>query len=393
MYQWNELAKELEELKEKGLYTNIRTLEGPQGAWLQINGEDVLNLSSNNYLGLADDEDLVKSSIEATAEWGVGPGAVRTIAGTMTLHNQLEEDLAKFKGVEATIMVQSGFCANQAVVPAIMGADDAILSDELNHASIIDAVRLTKSKRYVWKHKDVSDLRVKLEEAKADGAVKMLVITDGVFSMDGDLAPLPGIVEACEEFGAILMVDDAHGEGVLGDHGRGIVDHFGLHGRVDIEVGTLSKAFGVIGGFIAGKKVLIDYLKQKARPFLFSSSLSPADTMAAIESVRKLSESDELVKKLWENGNYFKKHMKELGFDIGESETPITPVMLYEAPVASEFSRRLLEKGVFAQSIGFPTVPRGKARIRVMISASHSKDDLDAGIRAFEEVGKELKII
>lgn len=393
MYQWTEFKKELEELKEKGLYTNIRTLEGPQGAWLKINGKDVLNMSSNNYLGLANDKDLVEKSIDAIKHWGVGPGAVRTIAGTMSLHTQLERDLADFKNVEATIMIQSGFLANQAVVPAVMGKEDAILSDELNHASIIDAVRLTKSKRYVWKHKDVEDLDEKLKEAERDGAVKKLVITDGVFSMDGDLAPLPEIVKVCKKYNAILMVDDAHGEGVLGSHGRGIVDHFGLHDQVDIEVGTLSKAFGVIGGFVAGKKVLIDYLKQKARPFLFSSSLSPADTMAAIESVRKLKASDELVKRLWENGDYFKKEMKALGFDTGESETPITPVMLYEAPVASKFSQKLLEKGVFAQSIGFPTVPKGKARIRVMISAAHSKKDLDFGIKAFEEVGKKLKVI
>ncbi len=393
MYEWKEFKDELEELKKKGLYTNIRTLEGPQGAWLKINGKDVLNLSSNNYLGLANDPDMVQKSIEATKVWGVGPGAVRTIAGTMSLHTQLEQDLAQFKGVEATIMIQSGFLANQAIVPAIMGKEDAILSDELNHASIIDAVRLTKSKRYVWKHKDVEDLEEKLKQADQDGAVKKLVITDGVFSMDGDLAPLPEIVKVCEKYNAIVMVDDAHGEGVLGSHGKGIVDHYNLHDKVDIEVGTLSKAFGVIGGFVAGKRVLIDYLKQKARPFLFSSSLSPADTMAAIESVRKLKESDELVKKLWENGNYFKKEMKELGFDTGESETPITPVMLYEAKVASQFSQKLLEKNVFAQSIGFPTVPQGKARIRVMISAAHSKKDLDFGIKAFEEVGKELKII
>src|SRR6056297_1047971 len=347
MYQWTEFKKELEALKEKGLYTNIRTLEGPQGAWLKINGKDVLNMSSNNYLGLANDKDMVEKSIDAIKHWGVGPGAVRTIAGTMSLHTQLEQELADFKDVEATIMVQSGFLANQAVVPAIMGKEDAILSDELNHASIIDAVRLTKSKRYVWKHKDVADLDEKLKEAERDGTVKKLVITDGVFSMDGDLAPLPEIVEVCNKHNAILMVDDAHGEGVLGSHGRGIVDHFGLHDQVDIEVGTLSKAFGVIGGFVAGKQVLIDYLKQKARPFLFSSSLSPADTMAAIESVNKLSASDELVKKLWENADYFKSRMKALGFDTGHSETPITPVMLYDAKVSSEFSKRLLDKKVF----------------------------------------------
>jgi len=393
MYQWKELKEEIDGLKEKGLFTSIRTLESPQGAWLKINNQDVLNLSSNNYLGLANDPDLKKKAIEATEKWGVGPGAVRTIAGTMTLHTELEEKLAAFKDVEAVIMVQSGFCANQAVIPAIAGKEDAILSDELNHASIIDGVRLTKARRYVWKHRDPEDLEAKLKEAEAEGVRRKIVITDGVFSMDGDLAPLKAITEICEQHNAIVMVDDAHGEGVLGDHGKGIVDHFGLHGRVDIEVGTLSKAFGVIGGFVAGKKTLIEYLKQKARPFLFSSSLSPSDTMAAIESVNKLSASDELVKKLWENADYFKSRMKALGFDTGHSETPITPVMLYDAKVSSEISKRLLDKKVFAQSIGFPTVPKGKARIRVMISASHSKEDLDYGINAFKEVGQALKVI
>jgi len=393
MYDWKELLTELEEKKEKGLYTNIRTLESAQGAWLKIAGKKVLNLSSNNYLGLANDEDLKDAAINAVKEWGVGPGAVRTIAGTMSLHETLEKELAEFKHVESVIMVQSGFTANQAVIPAITTANDAILSDELNHASIIDGVRLSKAKRYVWKHKDTEDLRVQLQKATDDGVDKKIIITDGVFSMDGDLAPLPEIVKVAKEFNAIIMVDDAHGEGVVGSHGRGIVDHFGLHGEVDIEVGTLSKAFGVIGGFVAGKKALVDYLKQKARPFLFSSSLSPADTMAAIASVRKLSASDELVRRLWDNAKYFQEKMKALGFDTGETETPIVPVMLYEATVSSEFSRKLFEKGVFAQSIGFPTVPRGKARIRVMMSASHSQEDLDYGIKAFEEVGKELNII
>ena len=392
MYDWKELLTELEEKKEKGLYTNIRTLESAQGAWLKIAGKKVLNLSSNNYLGLANDEDLKDAAINAVKEWGVGPGAVRTIAGTMSLHETLEKELAEFKHVESVIMVQSGFTANQAVIPAITTANDAILSDELNHASIIDGVRLSKAKRYVWKHKDTEDLRVQLQKATDDGVDKKIIITDGVFSMDGDLAPLPEIVKVAKEFNAIIMVDDAHGEGVVGSHGRGIVDHFGLHGEVDIEVGTLSKAFGVIGGFVAGKKALVDYLKQKARPFLFSSSLSPADTMAAIASVRKLSASDELVRRLWDNAKYFQEKMKALGFDTGETETPIVPVMLYEATVSSEFSRKLFEKGVFAQSIGFPTVPRGKARIRVMMSASHSQEDLDYGIKAFEEVGKELNL-
>jgi len=388
-----ELTNEMEEAKEKGLYTWIRTLEGPQGAWLTIQSKKVLNLSSNNYLGLANHPAMKQAAIEAIQNWGVGPGAVRTIAGTMSLHTQLEERLAAFKKVEAVIMLQSGFTANQAVLAPLVNEQDALLSDELNHASIIDGTRLTKAMRFVWKHKDMEDLREQLRKASLEGARRKIIITDGVFSMDGDIAPLPEIVALAKEYQAIVLVDDAHGEGVLGSHGRGIVDHYHLHGEVDIEVGTLSKAFGVIGGFVAGKKPLIDYLKQKARPFLFSSSLSPADTAAAIESVKILERSDELVKKLWENAEYFRSNMARLGFDTGHTQTPITPVMLYEAPLASQFSRTLFEKGVFAQSLGFPTVPKGKARIRVIMSAAHSKEDLDYGIRAFEEVGKELGVL
>jgi glycine C-acetyltransferase len=393
MYNFDEFKVDIENSKEKGLYVNIRNLFSAQGAWLNVDGKKVLNMCSNNYLGLADDSELKKAAIQGIEKWGVGPGAVRTIAGTMEIHNILENKLAEFKGVEATIVLQSGFTANQAVIPVVAGKEDAILSDKLNHASIIDGVRLTKSKRYVWEHRDPNDLRKKLEEAKNDGAKKLLVITDGVFSMDGDLAPLPELAEVCEEFNAILMVDDAHGEGVLGSHGRGIVDHFNLHGKVDIEVGTLSKAFGIVGGFVAGKKNLIDYLKQKARPFLFSSSLSPAETAAGIAAVEKLSRSDELVKKLWSNAEYFKKKLIKLGFDCGHSETPITPVMLYDAKLSSEFSKKLYDEGIFASSIGFPTVPRGEARIRVMISAAHTKEDLDFAVEKFESVGKDLNVI
>ncbi|MDK2950432.1 MAG: glycine C-acetyltransferase [Kosmotogales bacterium] len=393
MYNFDEFKVDIENSKEKGLYVNIRNLFSAQGAWLNVDGKKVLNMCSNNYLGLADDNELKKAAIQGIEKWGVGPGAVRTIAGTMEIHNILENKLAEFKGVEATIVLQSGFTANQAVIPVVAGKEDAILSDKLNHASIIDGVRLTKAKRYVWEHRDPNDLRKKLEEAKNDGAKKLLVITDGVFSMDGDLAPLPDLAEVCEEFNAILMVDDAHGEGVLGSHGRGIVDHFNLHGKVDIEVGTLSKAFGIVGGFVAGKKNLIDYLKQKARPFLFSSSLSPAETAAGIAAVEKLSRSDELVKKLWSNAEYFKKKLIKLGFDCGHSETPITPVMLYDAKLSSEFSKKLYDEGIFASSIGFPTVPRGEARIRVMISAAHTKEDLDFAVEKFESVGKDLNVI
>ena len=393
MFNFDVLKDEMRELEEKGLLVKIRTLESPQGAWLNVDGRKVLNMCSNNYLGLCFDEELKQAAIEGIKKWGVGPGAVRSIAGTLELHNELERELAQFKKVEATLVVQSGFNANQAVIGPIVSEEDAILSDELNHASIIDGVRLTKAKRYVWKHKDVADLEEQLKAAKADGARRMLIITDGVFSMDGDLAPLPEIVEKAEKYGAIVMVDDAHGEGVVGSNGRGIVDHFHLHGRVDIEVGTLSKAFGIVGGFIAGKKALIDYLKQQARPFLFSSSLSPAETAAATAAVRKLSSSDELVQTLWSNAGYFKERLKSLGFDTGHSETPITPVMLYDAKLSSNFSKRLFEEGIFASSIGFPTVPRGKARLRIMISAAHSRKDLDFAISKFEMIGRELGVI
>ena len=393
MFDYSIFAKEIEELKEQGLYIYIRTLEGPQGAWLTIGGKKVLNMCSNNYLGFANEPRLKEAAKKAIDEWGVGPGAVRTIAGTLKIHEELEKALAEFKKVEAVLFLQTGFIANQAVIPAIVGAGDAIFSDELNHASIIDGVRLSKADRYIWKHRDTKDLEEKLKEATEKGVRRKLIITDGVFSMDGDLAPLPKIVELAEKYNAMVMVDDAHGEGVLGDSGRGIVDHFGLHGKVDIEIGTLSKAFGVVGGYVAGKKELIDYLKQKARPFLFSTPLSPADTAASLEAVKILMESGDRVKKLWDNAKYFKENMKKLGFDLGVSETPITPVMLYDAKVATEFSKRLLENGVFAQAIGYPTVPKGKARIRVMISAVHTKEDLDFAMEKFEKVGKELKVI
>jgi glycine C-acetyltransferase len=386
------IDEELAALKEDGLLINIRTIESPQGASLVVNGKQVLNFCSNTYLGLANHPKLREAAKAAIDTYGVGPGAVRTIAGTMSLHDRLEARLATFKGVEAAIAVQSGFNANQAVIPALMGKDDLIISDELNHASIIDGVRLTKADRAIFKHRDADDLRRVLKEAEGKYD-KILVVTDGVFSMDGDVAPLDKITDAAEEAGAITMVDDAHGEGVLGRGGRGIVDQFGLHGRFDIEVGTMSKAFGVMGGYVAGEKKLVDYLRQKARPFLFSSAMTVPDTAACIAAVDLMEESTELVDRLWANTEVFKKGMVELGFDTGESETPIVPVMLGEAQLAQDFSRRLFEAGVFAMAIGFPTVPKGKARIRVMISASHSADDLEQGIAAFEEVGQALGVI
>ncbi len=388
------LQSDLAALREQGLYNTIRHLQGPQGPSLTIDGRSLLNFCSNNYLGLANDPRMVGAAKAALDRYGIGPGAVRTIAGTMTIHDELEERLSAFKGVEAAISLQSGFLANIGTIAALVGAGDAVVSDELNHASIVDGVRLTKADRYIYRHADIDDLRRALGEAGAAGASRILVITDGVFSMDGDIAPLDGIVDAADEFGAMVMVDDAHGEGVLGRGGRGIVDHFDLHGRVDVEVGTMSKAFGAVGGYVAGAPVLIEWLMQRARPFLFSSAATPPDVAACIAAVDILEESTDLVDRLWANAERFKSSMKEAGFDIGASQTPITPVMLGEVALAREVSGRLLEdEGVFAQAIGYPTVPKGKARIRVMVSASHSGEDLDRCAEAFSAVGKTLGIV
>ncbi|HHX25980.1 MAG TPA: glycine C-acetyltransferase [Firmicutes bacterium] len=385
------LRRELESLHKESLFNEIRTIEGPQGAWIVVNGKRVLNLCSNNYLGFADHAELKEASKRAVDEYGVGPGAVRTIAGTQTIHLELERKLAAFKHAEACIALQGGFVANLTVIPAVTGDGDIIFSDALNHASIIDGCRLSKARVVRYAHNDVDDLRRKITENK-DSARRMLVVTDGVFSMDGDIAPLPEIVDVADEYGAIVMVDDAHGEGVLGDSGRGIVNYFKLEGRVEIEVGTLSKAFGVMGGYITGPETLIDYLKQKGRPFLFSTGLTPADTAAAIAAVDVLTKSDELVRKLWDNAAYFQRRLKDQGFDIGHTETPITPVMLGEEKTASTFSRKLFDKGIFAQSISYPTVARGKARIRCMLSAAHEKEDLDFAVDAFTSVARELGI-
>ncbi|MBE3519214.1 MAG: glycine C-acetyltransferase [Firmicutes bacterium] len=386
------LAEELQSLKEQGLFNTIRTIDGPQGAWMIVDGRRVLNLCSNNYLGFANMPELKERAKQAIDRYGVGPGAVRTIAGTQTIHLELERKLAEFKEAPACILLQAGFTANVAVIPTITGEGDVIFSDELNHASIIDACRLSKARVVRYAHNDVNDLRAKIQTEGKD-ARRKLIVTDGVFSMDGDIAPLPEIVKIAREFDAIVMVDDAHGEGVLGKSGRGIVNHFGLQGQVEIEVGTLSKAFGVMGGYVTGPTVLIDYLKQRARPFLFSTGLTPADVGAAIAAVEILMKSDELVKRLWDNASYFKKGLKDAGFDIGNSVTPITPVMLGEAKVAQEFSRMLLERDVFAQAIAYPTVPRGKARIRCMLSAAHSRQDLDFALERFVEVGRKLGVI
>jgi len=360
-------------------------------AWVTIGGRRLLNFCANNYLGLANHPRLRQAAKNAVDKYGVGPGAVRTIAGTMSLHTELEQRLAAFKQAEACITFQSGFAANLATIPALVGRGDVIFSDELNHASIIDGSRLSRAKVVRYAHNDPDDLRRKIV-AETDFR-RRLIVTDGVFSMDGDIAPLDRLCDIAEEQDILLMVDDAHGEGVLGNGGRGIVDHFGLHGRVDVEVGTLSKAFGVMGGLVAGKKTIVEWLSQRGRPFLFSSALTVPDTAACIEAVTMLQESGELVEALWSNAEIFKKGMQELGFDTGHTQTPIVPVMLGEAPLAQSFSRRLFEQGVFAMAIGFPTVPQGKARIRVMNSAAHSRSDLETALDVFERVGRELSVI
>jgi glycine C-acetyltransferase len=381
-------------LEREGLLIHLRTVESPQGAWITVDGKRVLNLSSNNYLGMANHPQLKEAARNAIDKYGVGPAAVRSIAGTMILHIELEKKLARFKRVEATLSFQSGFNSNVATIPALVGKEDLIFSDELNHASIIDGCRLSGAPIIRFEHRNPASLEQKLKENHPAGSERRaLIITDGVFSMDGDIAPLPPLVELAEKHGAMIMVDDAHGEGVLGEGGRGAVDHFHMHGRVDVEIGTLSKAFGVIGGFVAGKEVIIEHLRQKGRPFLFSSALTPADVAACSAAVDILESSENLVQKLWSNTRYFKKRMREAGFDTGASETPITPILLGEAKTAQEFSRRLFEQNVFAMAIGYPTVPMGKARIRVMISATHSERDLDFGVDRFAEVGKQLNII
>lgn len=382
---------ELSALKSAGLFNRIRTIESPMDGRVTIDGRSLLNFCANNYLGLANHPRLRTAVKEAVDQYGVGPGAVRTIAGTMSLHIQLEEKLASFKRAEACITLQSGFTANLATIPALVGKGDVIFSDELNHASIIDGSRLSRANIVRYAHNDVDDLRRKIAETAVFG--RRLIVTDGVFSMDGDIAPLDKICEVAEANDVLLMVDDAHGEGVLGEGGRGIVDHFGLHGRVDIEVGTLSKAFGVMGGLVAGKRAIIDWLRQRGRPFLFSSALTVPDTAACLAAVDLLQESTELVDRLWANAALFKKEMQLLGFNTGVTQTPIVPVMLGEATLAQKFSQRLFEEGVFAMAIGYPTVPQGKARIRVMNSAAHSLNDLEAALDVFSRVGQELGVI
>ncbi|MHB1652172.1 MAG: glycine C-acetyltransferase [Desulfitobacteriaceae bacterium] len=386
------LKKNLADLKSKGLYNVIDPLESSNGPIIKIAGKELINLSSNNYLGLATDQRLMDASIAAIKKYGVGAGAVRTINGTLELHVKLEEKLAAFKHTEAAIAYQSGFNCNMAAISAVMDKEDAILSDELNHASIIDGCRLSKAKIIGFKHLDMDDLRTKAKQTKESGLFKkVMVITDGVFSMDGDIAKLPEIVEIAEEFDLITYVDDAHGSGVLGN-GAGTVKHFGLSDKIDFQIGTLSKALGVVGGYVAGKHDLIDWLKARSRPFLFSTALTPGDVAACITAIDILTSSTELQNRLWENGNYLKKGLKALGFNIGASQTPITPCIIGEEKQTQSFSKKLYEEGVYAKAIVFPTVPQGTGRVRNMPTAAHTREMLDQALAIYEKVGNEMRI-
>ena len=385
------LSAELTSLREQGLYRRLRVLDGEQRATTTIDHRSVVNLSSNNYLGLTTHPALRQRALEAIERFGVGSGSVRTIAGTMAIHVELEQKLAAFKQTEAAVVFQSGFTANAGTVSAILGRDDVIVSDALNHASIIDGARLSRATIKVFPHRDVAAARVILEGLPR--TQRALVITDGVFSMDGDLGALPELCDLAEAFGAIMMVDDAHASGVFGRNGRGTVDHFGLHGRVDIQVGTLSKAIGALGGYVAGSRALIDFLCHRARPFLFSTSHPPAVAATCLAALEVLEAEPERIERLWENTRLFKGGLDALGFDTGASESPITPVMVGDGARAMRLSDRLFEGGVFAQGIGFPTVPEGKARVRTIVTATHTEEELRFALDAFARVGRELGII
>lgn len=385
------LEHDLNELRERGLFRWPRLLQGPQEPLARYDGRQVINLCSNNYLGLANHPSVKEAARRALDELGVGSGAVRTIAGNMAIHLELEQELARYKHTEATLLYQSGFTANAGTVAAILGKEDVIVSDELNHASIIDGARLSGATKKIYPHKDVAAARKLLEESR--GSRHVLLITDGVFSMDGDIAPLGDLVTLAEEFGAIMMVDDAHASGVLGRAGRGTIDHYSLHGRVQIQVGTLSKAFACQGGYVAGSRPLVDYLIHHARPLLFSTSHPPSVAAAALAAVRLVQEMPELVERLWDNTRFFKRGLTQLGFDTGASETPITPVIVGDERLAMELSDRLFDAGVFALGIAFPTVPRGKARVRTIVTAAHTTELLKQALDAFERVGRQLKLI
>ena len=387
------LEKELDQLKEKGLYNTIDILESENGACIIVDGKKMINLASNNYLGFANREELKKACIEATETYGVGAGAVRTINGSLKIHQQLEEKIAEFKGTEAAIAFQSGFNCNMGAISAVMTKEDAILSYELNHAYIIDGCRLSGAKIIRIKHQDMKDLEKKAKEAiESKKYKKIMYITDGVFSMDGDIARLPEIIPIVEKYGLITYVDDAHGSGVTGK-GAGTVKHFGLSDKIDMQMGTLSKAIGVVGGYVAGSKTLIDWLKARSRPFLFSTSLTPGAAAAALASITLMQEHPELVEKVWENANYFKEELKKVGYNIGMSETPITPVILGDEKVTQTFSKKLIEHGIYAKPIVYPTVPLGTGRIRNMPTAEHTREMLDEAVAVYQKIGKEMEII
>lgn len=389
--QW--VKDEIKAMKDAGRFVPIKVLQSPQGAWVKIEGNSVLNMCSNNYLGLANHPEVKKAAIAAIEEFGVGAGAVRSIAGTNDLHQKLEEKVAKFKHMESSLVYQGGLLANSGTIPSLVGKEDLVLSEELNHASIIDGVRLSSAKRGVYKHLNMEDLEAKLKENKGSHR-RTLVITDGVFSMDGDIAPLPEIVDLSEKYGAMSYVDDAHGEGVLGDHGRGICDHFNVSSRIDVEMGTFSKAIGSMGGFVAGSEELVEYLKRKARPFLFSSGLNPGDTAAVLKAIEIMEKDDAYLKKLWDNAALLRKKLNDAGFDTGSTKTPITPVMIGDEKKTLELSQMLYsEEKVFASPIVYPTVAQGTARIRLMPSAVHSREDIDFAVDAFVKAGRKLGIL
>ncbi len=393
------LADDVAAIRAQGLYRPLRVMSSANGTRVTVDGRDVISLASNNYLGLNTHPRLVEAALDATRRFGAGSGAVRTISGTMALHEELEAELARFKNVEAVLTFQSGFACNTGVIPVVASEPDLIVSDALNHASIIDGMRLSKAPRVVYRHKDVGHLRELLETARRDGRPDgqpyraILVVTDGVFSMDGDIAPLPGIVDAAEAFGAAVFVDDAHASGVLGRNGRGSVDHFDLHGRVAIQVGTLSKAIGVLGGYVAGTTALREILIQRGRPFLFSTSHPPAVAASCLAAIRVLDDEPELVAQLWANTRRFKAELARLGFDTGVSETPITPIMVGDSATAIRFADRLFEEGVWATSVVYPTVALDGARLRTIVTAAHSDDELDTCLAAFARVGRELGLV
>lgn len=392
VHELNYLKDQVQELKDQGVYRILPVLEGANEAEIILNGQSVINLSSNNYLGFASHPRLKEAAIKAVEKYGVGSGAVRTIIGNMDIHEELEVKLAEFKREEAVMVFQSGFNCNAGAIQAITNKGDLIISDELNHASIIDGVRLSRADKAVFKHSDMEDLVRVLEEKRSNYA-NCLIITDGVFSMDGDLAKLPEIVEIAEKYNCMTYVDDAHGSGVLGENGRGTVDHFGLHGRIDFTIGTLSKAIGVIGGYVAGSKVMKEWLLHRGRPLLFSTSLPPAAVGAIMEAVDLLSSTTEYTDRLWSNAKFFKTELGKLGYNIGHSETPITPVIIGDEAKTVAFSKRMLEKGVFVSAIIFPTVPKGTGRVRCMVTAGHTEEQLSRAVKVFEEVGKEMGIL